>query len=140
MELLKKIEIQTVINYWFYWHSCVKKYQSVKWEHDTVIVLLTIEKHKFNRIKPNMSGILNSTIVSSDRTQLLEDDRESRRRCNGCCCTHKRFLYVLFAFLIIAAGHALAIYFLYFRCTKENNCVPLKVRWNCMVGCTPVII
>jgi len=72
-------------------------------------------------------GSNNSAMNSSDRTQLLQEDLDNRGRCRSSCCTHKRLLFVSIALLLIVAGHALAIYFIYFRCTKENNCVPLKV-------------
>ena len=70
-------------------------------------------------------GMRNSAIDSSDRTQLLQDDVQTRGRS---CCTHKRLLCFFMALLLIVAGHVIAIYYIHLRCTPENNCVPLKVR------------
>ena len=72
-------------------------------------------------------GMRNSAIDSSDRTQLLQDDVETRGRS---CCTHKRLLCFFIALLLIIAGHVIAIYYIHLRCTPENNCVPLKVRYT----------
>jgi len=71
-----------------------------------------------------IGGGMRNSAISSDRTQLLQDDVETRGRS---CCTHKRLLCFFIALLLIIAGHVIAIYYIHLRCTPENNCVPLKV-------------
>ena len=60
-------------------------------------------------------GMRNSAIDSSDRTQLLQDDVETRGRS---CCTHKRLLCFFIALLLIIAGHVIAIYYIHLKQNK----------------------
>ena len=65
-------------------------------------------------------------VSTSDRNHLLGGG--VRRRCGGSCFGHKRLCWFLLALLFVVAANALAIYFIYFRCSVNNSCVDMKVK------------
>ena len=60
-------------------------------------------------------------MADSDRDRLLEPESRPRK-----CFGHKRLILFLTALLLIAIGHGLVIYFIYFKCSSFN-CSSLKV-------------
>ena len=68
-------------------------------------------------------------IGSSDRRHLIEDsDDEGRggRGCSGFARRHKRCLMVFSVLAMIALGHVVAVYFIYFRCNAFNGCSTIR--------------
>jgi len=60
--------------------------------------------------------------IDSDRDRLIQEEPRS----GNCFVRHKRLAIFLVALLLIALGHGLAIYFIYFKCS-HINCMGLKV-------------
>ena len=60
--------------------------------------------------------------IDSDRDRLIQEEPRS----GSCFVRHKRLAIFLVALLLIALGHGLAIYFIYFKCSNIN-CMGLKV-------------
>ena len=66
-------------------------------------------------------------IGSSDRRHLIEEsDDEGRSGCSGFARRHRRCLMVFSVLAMIALGHIVAIYFIYFRCNAFNNCSTIR--------------
>ena len=61
---------------------------------------------------------------SSDRRHLIEDSGDEGRI--PFWRRHKRCLMVFSVLAMIALGHIVAVYFIYFRCNAFNNCSTIK--------------
>jgi len=65
-------------------------------------------------------------IMGDDREGLVQDEPVQTR--GRSCCTHKRLCLFFVAVLLIACGHVLAIYTIYFKdkwtCDKDDLCIP----------------
>ncbi len=71
-------------------------------------------------------------IGGSDRRRLVDPDDPASGSSSSCAAVnaarrHPRCLFFLLALFLIAVGHAVAVYFIYFRCNAYNGCTSVRV-------------